>query len=51
MRRMEEDIIRERVKVDNNNVNISNYGGIVRGKEGGKRGCMKGDFLNGCDSF
>ena len=50
MRRMEENI-RERVKVENNNVNISNYGGIVRGKEGFQRCDTKEDFLNDCNSF
>ena len=51
MRRVEGDI-RERVREDNNNVNMLYCGGgIVRGKEGFERNIRDVDFLEECDSI
>ena len=51
MRRVEEDI-RERVREDNNNVNMLYCGGgIVRGKEGFERNIRDVDFLKECNSI
>ena len=51
VRRVEGDI-RERVREDNNNVNMLYCGGgIVRGKEGFERNIRDVDFLEECDSI